>query len=87
LLAWLIEVDDTYVGGPKPGKRRRRARGKFNVVVAVKTPGDKPQSAAILQVPKVGAAEVEGVVRKCLKEEALSLTDGWRTYRVIASLP
>jgi hypothetical protein len=56
-------------------------------VVAVKTPGDKPQSAAILQVPKVGAAEVEGVVRKCLEEEAISLTDGWRTYRVIASLP
>jgi hypothetical protein len=56
-------------------------------VVAVETPGDKPQSAAILQVPKVGAAEVEGVVRKCLEEEALSLTDGWRDYRVIASWP
>ena len=56
-------------------------------MVAVETLGDKPRVAARRQVPKVGAAEIEGMVRECLKEEALSLTHGWRDYRVIASWP
>ena len=34
-LAGLIELDDTYVGGPKPGKRGRGAADKSNVVVAL----------------------------------------------------
>ena len=52
-LAGLIEMDDTYIGGPKPGKRGRGAGGKSKVVVAVETPGDKPRFAAMRQVPKL----------------------------------
>ena len=37
-LAGLIEMDDTYAGGPKPGKLGRGAAGKSKVVVAVETP-------------------------------------------------
>jgi len=40
-LAGLIELDDTYVGGPKPGKRGRGAAGKSKVVVRLETPGNK----------------------------------------------
>ena len=36
-LAGLIEMDDTYFGAPKPGKRGRGAAGKAKVVVAVAT--------------------------------------------------
>jgi hypothetical protein len=36
-LAGLIEMDDTYFGAPKPGKRGRGAAGKAKVVVAVET--------------------------------------------------
>ena len=39
-LAGLIELDDTYVGGPKPGKLGRGAAGKSKVVVAVEIPGE-----------------------------------------------
>ena len=38
-LAGLIELDDTYVGGPKPGKRGRGAAGKSKVLVAVENSG------------------------------------------------
>jgi len=31
----MIEVDETYVGGEKPGKRGRGASGKSLVVIAV----------------------------------------------------
>jgi hypothetical protein len=40
-LAGLIEMDDTYFGPPKPGKRGRGATGKAKVVVAVETPAEK----------------------------------------------
>ena len=75
-LAGLIEMDDTYFGGPKPGKRGRGATGKSKVVVAVETPGDKPRFATMRQVPKVGAAEIYGMVRECLEEEVVARTDG-----------
>ena len=38
-LAGLMEMDDTYFGAPKPGKRGRGAAGKGRVMVAVETPG------------------------------------------------
>lgn len=86
-LAGLIEMDDTYFGGPKPGKRGRGAAGKSKVVVAVETPGDKPRFAVMRQVPKVGAADIQGIVRECLAPEAIARTYGWQAYGVIASLP
>ena len=38
-LAGLIEMDDTYFGAPKPGKRGRGAAGKAKVALAVEIPG------------------------------------------------
>ena len=52
-LAGLIEMDDTYFGAPKPGKRGRGAAGKAKVVVAVETPADKPRFAVMRLVPRV----------------------------------
>jgi len=37
-LAGLTEMDDTYFGAPKSGKRGRGAAGKAKVVMAVKIP-------------------------------------------------
>ena len=51
-LAGLIEMDDTYFGAPKPGKRGRGAAGKAKVVVAVETPKNKPRFAAMRMVPQ-----------------------------------
>ena len=58
-LAGLIEMDDTYFGAPKPGKRGRGAAGKTKVVVAVETPTDKPRFAAMRLVPRVSRAEIQ----------------------------
>jgi hypothetical protein len=76
-LAGLIEMDDTYVGGPKPGKRGRGAAGKSKVVVAVETPGDKPRFAAMRQVPRVSGGEIKAM---------LPGSRGSGPYRWLASL-
>ena len=77
-LAGLIELDDTYVGGPKPGKRGRGATGKAKVVVAVETPTDKPRFAAMRMVPRVSSEEIQSLVRERLATEAVIKTDGWQ---------
>ncbi len=40
-LAGLVDMDDTYLGAAKPGKRGRGAAGQAKVVVAVETPAEK----------------------------------------------
>jgi hypothetical protein len=51
-LAGLIEMDDTYFGAPKPGKRGLGAAGKAKVVVALEPPSDKPRFAAMRLAPE-----------------------------------
>ena len=84
-LAGLIELDDTYVGGPKPGERGRGAAGKSKVVVAVETPGDKPRFAAMRQVPRVSGDEIKAMAQACLAAKVVARTDGWQAYRVLNS--
>jgi hypothetical protein len=62
-LAGLIEMDDTYFGAPKSGKRGRGAAGKAKVVVAVETPGSKPRFATMHLVPRVSGQEIEALVQ------------------------
>ena len=86
-LAGLIEMDDTYFGAPKPGKRGRGAAGKAKVVVAVETPTDKPRFAAMRLVPRVSSAEIQPLVRERLASEAVIKTDGWQGYSFLDASP
>ncbi len=82
-LAGLIEMDDTYFGAPKPGKRGRGAAGKAKVIVAVETPENKPRFAAMHMVPRVSGQEIQALVRERLVEEVVVKTDGWQGYSVL----
>ena len=86
-LAGLIEMDDTYFGAPKPGKRGRGAAGKAKVVVAVETPGNKPRFAAMRMVPRVNGEEIQALVRERLVEEVVVKTDGWQGYSFLDVSP
>jgi transposase-like protein len=86
-LAGLIEMDDTYLGAPKPGKRGRGAAGKAKVLVAVETPGAKPRFAAMRLVPRVSAAEIQALVEERLTAAVVVRTDGWQGYTVLDSPP
>ena len=86
-LAGLIEMDDTYFGAPKPGKRGRGAAGKAKVVVAVETPTEKkPRFAAMRMVP--GSRRLsQPFVRERLATEAVIKTDGWQGYSFLDASP
>jgi transposase-like protein len=86
-LAGLMEMDDTYFGAPKPGKRGRGAAGKAKVVVAVETPENKPRFAAMRVVPRVSAAAIQALVHERLAAEVVVRTDGWQGYSVLDNPP
>jgi ISXO2-like transposase domain len=87
-LAGLIEMDDTYFGAPKPGKRGRGAAGKAKVVVAVETPtAKKPRFAAMRMVPSVSSAEIKPLVRERLAAEAVIKTDAGKAIASWMLLP
>jgi hypothetical protein len=86
-LVVLMEMDDTYFGVPKPGKRGRGAGGKVKVVVAVETPENKPRFAAICMVPRVSGEEIQTLVRERLAAEMMVKTDDWQGYSVLDGSP
>ena len=78
-----VEADETYVGGPRPGKRGRGAAGKTLVAGAVeagKTKGSRLGRLRLAVVPDASAASLEGFLAAHVAKPATVATDGWRGY-------
>jgi transposase-like protein len=84
-LGGLIEMDDTYFGSSKPGKRGRGAGGKAAVVVAVEIEGSKPRFATMRQVGRLSAAELHSSFTDHLQQDWVVRTDGWPAYGIFDS--
>jgi hypothetical protein len=68
-LAGVVEVDETYVGGEKPGKRGRGAEGKALVVVAVEDKAEKGIGRIRMAiVPNAGAESLTSFVKASIQE-------------------
>lgn len=82
LLAGDVEVDETLVGGSKPGRPGRAALGKTLVAVAVEVVQPKGFGRARLRViPDAGKATLGAFVKETIEPGALILTDGWGGYK------
>jgi transposase-like protein len=80
-----VEADETYVGGPKPGKPGRGAAGKTKVAGAVETArgGAKGRRLGRLRlavVPDVSARSLEDFLGQNVARPATITTDGWSGY-------
>jgi transposase-like protein len=71
----LIEFDDTYVGGKRPGKRGRGAGGKKSVLVAVEKRGPKAGYMAMKAVPDVSGRSIRNFLDHHLKRGQIVRTD------------
>jgi len=86
-LAGRVEADETYVGGPRPGKRGRGAAGKTLVAGAVEAGqagGRRLGRLRLAVVPDASAASLEGFLGAAVATPAAVATDGWAGY---AGLP
>src|SRR4051812_32876436 len=87
-LAGRVEADETYVGGPRPGKRGRGAAGKTLVAGAggAGEPGGRPPGRRRLAgVPAPSAASLGGFLGAAVAPPPAVATDGWSGYAGLAA--
>ena len=80
-LAGTVEIDETYFGGTKPGKRGRGAAGKTLVVVAVEMLSPKGFGRCRLRViPNVEAPTLRTFLLDNVEPGSVVVTDGFASY-------
>lgn len=80
LLSGEVEVDETLIGGPTPGRRGRSPEGKAIIVIAAEKDGDKIGRIRMKTIPDAGAEALELFIRENIKVGSVIETDGWRGY-------
>lgn len=80
-LSGTVEVDETYVGGYRPGKAGRGADGKVLVVVAVEDKGKKGFGRIRMETVDDASGESRiGFARRNIMPGSVLRTDGWSGY-------
>lgn len=79
-LSGIVEVDETYIGGPKQGKRGRGAIGKTLVVVAAQKDGKRIGRIRLKQVSDASAESLSNAVKQSIEPNAIVRTDDWNGY-------
>lgn len=79
-LAGDVEVDETYVGGSREGKRGRGAEDKTIVAVAVESNGKTMGRARLHTIPAPTRAELHDFIRQHIQPGATIRTDGLPAY-------
>lgn len=82
-LSGIVEVDETYVGGGKPGKRGRGAAGKVLVVIAAQLHDTRIGRIRLQRVADASAKSLEKAVQdtvapaaECERMDGMDIT-GW----------
>lgn len=76
-----VEVDETFIGGPKPGMRGRGALGKVLVAGAIEITESGWGRARLALIEDASAATLKTFVRANVAADSTVVTDGWRSYR------
>ncbi len=83
-LSGIVEVDETFVGGKKTGKRGRGAAGKMIVMVAVEDKGDAGIGRIRLRhVPDASAKSLHSFIMDTVDDGSQIITDEWAGYEGI----
>lgn len=84
-LLGIVEVDETYIGGKKPGKRGRGAGGKSLVVIAVEDKEDHLGRIRLRRVADASAASLIPFVQENVEPGSAVRTDDWTGYKGLSS--
>lgn len=84
-LSGLVEVDETYVGGPEESFGRG-AQSKTLVIIAVEKHGRAFGRARMAVITAATKDELCGFVQSCVAPGSTVRTDGWAGYRALKEL-
>jgi len=85
-LSGSVQVDETYIGGEKPGKRGRGAEGKTLVIIAAQEDGKATGRIRLKQVADASGKSLETAVKDTIEPGTVVKTDGWPGYNGLRSL-
>lgn len=78
-----VEVDETYVGGRRPGKRGRGAEGKSLVVAAVETDGRYMGRSYLTAIDDASIDSLSAFVSYRVAPSTMVRTDAFKSYRFL----
>jgi transposase-like protein len=81
-----VEADETYMGGERPGKAGRGAKGKSLVFIAVEDKGTELGRIRLQRIPNGSAESLNKAVEDSIAKGSTIRTDGWHGYDQLASL-
>jgi len=84
-LSGAVQVDETYIGGERSGKRGRGAAGKTLVVIAVEDQGKHVGRIRLLRVPDASAVSLSFAVQEAIQPGSVVNTDGWAGYATLGA--
>jgi len=79
-LSGSVEVDETYLGGPEPGRPGRGALGKTLVAIGVEQVDAGLGRCRMAVIPDAGWGSLRAFLLAHVEPGALVLTDGWPAY-------
>lgn len=79
-LAGRIQVDETYVGGKKAGKRGRGAEGKMLVLIMVQERKNGAGRIRLAYIEDASAASLTTAIQAAVEPGSTIVTDGWKSY-------
>lgn len=79
-LSGVVQVDETFIGGEKPGRAGRGAAGKALVLIAVEKVGRGAGRIRLRRIEDASGPSLEAVIRGMVAPGAEIQTDGWRGY-------
>lgn len=83
-LSGIVEVDETYLGGAKSGKRGRGAAGKVIIAVAVEDKGsDGIGRIRLKHIEDVSASSLNEFIKEVVVVDSKIVTDGWTGYNSV----
>lgn len=80
-----VQVDETYIGGPRPGKRGRGATGKTLVLVAVEDKDGHCGRIRLHKVKDASGASLMPAIKDSIQPKSEVHTDGWEGYSQLSS--
>lgn len=79
LLEGEVEVDESYFGGRRKGKRGRGAAGKVPVFGLLKRNG----KVFSVMIPDAKTSTLMPIIRQQVKPDSIVYTDTWRSYNAL----
>lgn len=81
-----VQVDETFIGGIRSGKRGRGAEGKALVLIIAEEKEKRVGRIRLRMVADAAAKSLEAAVLETVKPGSKVKTDGWKGYNGLTSL-